>query len=196
AAEHVDSSLLFTVGTGIGGAVVLGGELVRGGHGIAAEFGHMLAVPDGQLCGCGRRGCLEQYASGNALVREARRRASATPDAAAELLRLTDGDLLRIDGPVVTQAAQAGDEAAREAFAEVGHWLGIGMANLVQVLDPDMIVVGGGVIDAGELLLGPARKSCAAALAQRSRLPYAAIQAAQMGPHAGVVGAADLARKR
>ncbi|MQA27816.1 MAG: ROK family protein, partial [Micromonosporaceae bacterium] len=170
AAEHVDSSVMFTVGTGIGGALMLGGELVRGAHGIAAEFGHMLAVPDGQLCGCNRRGCLEQYASGNALVREAQRLAQLDPDRAAGLLALAGDDPERVDGPMVTRAAQAGDAAARAAFAEIGRWLGIGMANLVQVVDPEMIVVGGGVIEAGELLLGPTRDSCAAALAQRSIL--------------------------
>jgi glucokinase len=196
AAEAADSSVLLTVGTGIGGAVVLGGMLVRGAHGIAAEFGHTLAVPGGHLCGCGRRGCLEQYASGRALVREARRIATAEPDRAEDLLARAGGNARHIDGPTVTSAAQAGDPAARAAFAEVGWWLGIGMADLVQVLDPEMIVVGGGVIEAGELLLEPARAACAEALAQRSRLPFAAIRAAEMGTHAGVVGAADLARRR
>jgi glucokinase len=196
AAEAADSSILLTVGTGIGGAVVLGGMLVRGAHGIAAEFGHTLAVPGGHLCGCGRRGCLEQYASGRALVREARRIATTDPGRARDLLARADSEPQRIDGPTVTSAAQAGDEAARAAFAEVGRWLGIGMADLIQVLDPEMIVVGGGVIEAGELLLAPARAACAEALAQRSRLPFAVIRAAEMGAHAGVVGAGDLARRR
>ncbi|MGH3729705.1 MAG: ROK family glucokinase [Micromonosporaceae bacterium] len=196
AAESVDNMVLLTVGTGIGGAIVLAGNLVRGAHGIAAELGHVLAVPDGYQCGCGRLGCLEQYASGRALVREAKRNAETTPDKAAELLARAGGDPERIDGPAVTDAARAGDPAALAAFADVGYWLGTGMADLVQVLDPEMIVVGGGVIEAGELLLGPAREACAAALPQRSRLPYTQIRAAEMGPHAGVVGASDLARRR
>lgn len=196
AAEGADSSVLLTVGTGIGGAIVLGGMLIRGAHGIAAEFGHTLAVPDGHLCGCGRRGCLEQYASGRALVREAKRIVVAEPGRAGELLARAGGDPERIDGPTVTSAAQAGDPAAQDAFKEVGRWLGIGMADLVQVLDPEMIVVGGGVIEAGELLLAPARVACAEALAQRSRLRFAEIRAAEMGAHAGVVGAGDLARRR
>ena len=195
-AEHVENMVLFTVGTGIGGAIVLDGSLVRGAHGIAAELGHVRVVPEGILCGCGRHGCLEQYASGRALVREAKRLALARPDWARDLMARAGGDPERIDGPAVTAAAKAGDPIAIAAFQEIGRWLGNGMADLVQVLDPEMIVVGGGVIEAGELLLRPAREACAAALPQRGRLPYAEIRAAEMGPYAGVVGAADLARRR
>lgn len=196
AARDADSMAMLTVGTGIGGGIVYDGRLVRGAHGIAAEFGHMLTVPEGHLCGCGRRGCLEQYASGSALVREAQATAKNDADAAAGLLRLAGGDPDAIDGPMVTQAAQDGDPAARAAFHDVGTWLGIGLADIVQFIDPQVIVVGGGVIDAGDLLLDPSRAAYEAALAQRSRLPVAEIRAARMGPLAGVVGAADLARSR
>jgi len=170
--------------------------VVRGAHGIAAELGHVLAVPDGFPCGCGRRGCFEQYASGNALVRLARNGARREPGRAAALLDLSGGDPAAITGPMVTQAARAGDPVACDAFASVGHWLGLGLADQVQILDPQVLVVGGGVIEAGELLLGPARRSYVDSLAARGRLPVAEVRAAEMGNAAGVVGAADLARRQ
>jgi glucokinase len=195
AADATDSMVMFTVGTGIGGALVLGGELVRGAHGIAGELGHTTAVPDGHPCGCGKLGCMEQYASGSALVRFARERATAAPERAATLLGMSGGDPAAIDGPTVTRAARAGDPAALEAFEQVGYWLGGGLADLVQIVDPQVLVVGGGVIDAGDLLLAPARAAYHATLAQRGRLPVGEVRAALLGNAAGVVGAADLARR-
>lgn len=195
AREVEDSMALFTVGTGIGGGLVLGGEVWRGAHGMAAEMGHVRVVPEGRLCGCGRIGCFEQYASGSALVRAARERAAANPATAHRLLDLAGGNVDAINGPLVTQAAREGDPAARAAFAEVGHWLGTGMADIVQILDVEIIVVGGGVVEAGELLLAPARAAFVDQLAARSSLPVAPVVAAQMGNLAGVVGAADLARR-
>ncbi|MEV1287895.1 ROK family glucokinase [Micromonospora sp. NPDC049679] len=197
AARHADDSMImFTVGTGIGGGIVLGGELVRGAHGIAAELGHMLAVPEGHLCGCGRHGCIEQYASGHALVRFARAGARQEPDRAVGLLELAGGDAELITGPMVTAAAQAGDPVSRQAFAQIGHWLGIGLADMVQILDPEILVLGGGVVEAGDLLLGPTRRSYVDALAQRGKLPVAEVRPAELGNTAGTVGAADLARRR
>ncbi len=190
-----DSMVMFTVGTGIGGGIVLGGELVRGAHGIAAELGHVLAVRDGHPCGCGRHGCLEQYASGNALGRFAREAATADPKAAADLLGKAGGDPEKITGPMVTQAAHEGDPVALDAFAQAGYWLGQGLADVVQTLDPQVLVVGGGVIEAGDLLLKPARSAYLEALPQRGKLPVAEVVAASMGNTAGVVGAADLARR-
>jgi glucokinase len=190
-----DSMVMITVGTGIGGGIVLGGGLWRGTHGIAAELGHMLSVPDGHPCGCGRLGCLEQYASGSALVRFARAGARQDPERASVLLDLADGDVLSISGPMVTSAAQKGDAVARDAFAQIGHWLGVAMADLAQILDPQVLVVGGGVIDAGDLLMGPTERSYRGQLAQRGRLPVAELRAAETGNTAGVVGAADLARR-
>jgi glucokinase len=195
AARHVDDSMcMFTVGTGIGGGIVLGGGLLRGWNGIAGELGHILAVPDGHPCGCGRLGCLEQYASGNALVRFARAGARQEPDRAALLLDLASGDPDRISGPLVTVAAREGDGVSCQAFAQIGYWLGLAMADLVQTLDPQVLVVGGGVIDAGELLIGPTKRAYRDALPQRGRLPIAEVKAAETGNTAGVVGAADLAR--
>ncbi|OLE27529.1 MAG: glucokinase [Actinobacteria bacterium 13_1_20CM_3_71_11] len=195
AADATDSMAMFTVGTGIGGALVLGGELIRGAHGIAGELGHTTAVPDGHPCGCGKRGCIEQYASGSALVRFARATALDTPERASTLLELAGGHPEAINGPMVTTAARAGDPAALDAFAQVGYWLGGGLADLVQIVDPQVLVVGGGVIDAGDLLLAPARVAYEQALAQRGRLPVGEVRGALLGNTAGVVGAADLARR-
>lgn len=190
-----DSMVMITVGTGVGGGIVMRGELLRGAHGIAAEFGHVLAVAGGHRCGCGREGCIEQYASGSALVRLAQAGARRTPERAAVLLDQAGGDVSAITGQMVTAAAGAGDRVAVEAFAEVGHWLGTSLADLAQILDPQVLVIGGGVIEAGELLLGPVRQAYHEALARRSRLPVAEVRPAQLGNAAGVVGAADLARR-
>ena len=190
-----DSMVLITVGTGIGSGLVIGGRLVRGGNGIAGEIGHTVAVPGGHLCGCGRLGCLEQYASGNALVRFARAGARQEPERARQLLELAGGDPLVISGRQITQAARAGDGVARDAFAQIGYWLGVAMADLAQALDPQILVVGGGVVDAGELLMTPTRTTYRDQLKQRGRFPVAEVVAAETGNTAGVVGAADLARR-
>ena len=195
-ADADESMVLYTIGTGIGGGIILGGQLVRGAHGIAAELGHTSLIPDGQLCGCGRRGCIEQYASGNALVRFARASARSQPEQAKVLLDLAEGDVSAINGPLVTQAARLGDAAATDAFGQVGHWLGTGLADMVQILDPQVLVVGGGVIEAGDLLMQPTRLAFTTALAQRGRLPVADVRPALMGNSAGLIGAADLARRR
>ncbi|MEQ4302115.1 ROK family glucokinase [Plantactinospora sp. B6F1] len=191
-----DSMVLFTIGTGVGGGIVLGGELLRGAHGIAAELGHMLSVPDGHVCGCGRLGCIEQYASGNALVRFARAGARQEPGRATILLDLAGGDVDAISGPMVTTAARSGDPVSGTAFAQIGRWLGTGLADMAQILDPQVLVVGGGVVEAGDLLMGPTRRSYLEALAARARIPVAEIRPAELGNSAGMVGAADLARRR
>jgi glucokinase len=190
-----DSMVMITVGTGIGGGIVLNGKLWRGANGIAGELGHIQSVPDGHPCGCGRLGCLEQYASGNALVRFARAGARQEPERAAHLLELAGGDPLGITGRQITEAARAGDGVARDAFAQIGYWLGVAMTDLAQIFDPQILVVGGGVIDAGELLMGPTRETYADQLKQRGRFPVAEVVAARTGNTAGVVGAADLARR-
>lgn len=184
------------VGTGIGGGIVLDGRLYRGGFGIAGEIGHLRVVPDGEACGCGQRGCYEQYASGNALVRHARRLAAAHPDRAARLLRAAGGHPEQITGPQITAAARDGDPVALECFAEIGRWLGEGLAGLAAVLDPACFVVGGGVAEAGELLLGPARAAFQATLTGAAYRPQPAVRLAALGSAAGIVGAADLARAR
>jgi glucokinase len=188
--------VLLSVGTGIGGGVVLGGRLYRGRWGMAGEPGHYRAVPDGRLCGCGNRGCLEQYASGSALVAEAREFARRTPEGAIRLLQLGGGSPEGIGGPQITQAAREGDPAALRCFQIIGGWLGQGMADLAAILDPGCFVIGGGVSEAGDLLLRPARAAFEKALAGRGYREFANITIAELGADAGLVGAADLARQR
>jgi glucokinase len=184
-----------TLGTGIGGGMVIEGVPQRGRYGMAGEFGHMVVVPDGRRCECGNRGCLEQYASGNVLGREARELARAGSPVTVSLLERVAGDVEALVGPVVTEAAREGDPCAVELFDDVGRWLGVGLANLAAALDPGTFVIGGGVSEAGELLLGPARESFRRTLTGRGYRPVARIVSAAYGPEAGLVGAADLARR-
>ena len=186
--------VMITLGTGIGGGLLWNGEVIRGKHGIAGEFGHMQVVPEGHRCECGNRGCWEQYASGNALVREARALVSARSPIAMDMLARINGDAANLTGPLITEAAREGDMMAVELLSEIGTWLGVGMANLAAALDPGMFVVGGGVSAAGELLLDPARTAFARTLTGRGYRPEAGIVAAKLGNGAGLIGAADLAR--
>lgn len=188
--------VVVTVGTGIGGGIVLDGELYRGRHGIGAEFGHMQVVRGGRRCGCGQHGCLEQYVSGRALLHEAREIADVQPGFGKRLLELGDGEPEGIEAREVTQAAEEGDPAALACFEEIGGWLGQGLANLTAVLDPSVIVIGGGVSEAGELLIGPARRAYEAAVTGGGHRPVAELRLASFGNDAGMVGAADLARVR
>ncbi len=183
-----------TLGTGIGGALVINGQLFRGTYGMAGEWGHMMVVPDGHRCACGNRGCWEQYASGNALVREARDLAQTHTPYAQALIELSGHNPEEITGPDVTAAALDGDPAAIELIADVGQWLGRGIANLVAALDPDLVVIGGGLSDAGELLLRPAQAAFDRSLTGRGFRPAATLTLAQLRNDAGLIGAADLAR--
>ncbi len=185
--------VMITLGTGIGGGIVIDGQIQRGRYGIAGEYGHMQVVPNGVRCECGNRGCWEQYASGNALVREARALLLANSPVAADLRALV-GSEDQLTGPLVTESAQRGDATSIELIAEIGEWLGLGMANLAATLDPGTFVVGGGVSAAGDLLLGPARTTFQRQLVGRGYRPVARIVAAELGPDAGLIGAADLAR--
>lgn len=186
--------MMLTIGTGIGGGVVVNGQLYRGAFGIAAEFGHMRVVPDGHLCGCGARGCFEQYASGNALLRHAREAISASPEVARNLLALGDGTVAGLTGKHITDAARQGDAVALAAFNTTAQWLGAGIASLSVVLDPACVVIGGGVIDAGEILLAPTRAAVERNMPFAGKHPSPRIIAAELGNEAGLVGAADLAR--
>lgn len=183
-----------TLGTGIGGGLILGGRLFRGRFGLGGEFGHMQVVEGGHPCPCGNRGCWEQYASANALVREARRKVAAGSESGTGLVDLAGGDAAAISGLLVAEAALAGDPLAVQLLADVGRWLGVGIANLAAALDPGLFVIGGGVADAGDLLIEPAIAAYRGQLTGRGYRPEARLVRAQLGNRAGLIGAADLAR--
>lgn len=194
AARGESHVVMITLGTGIGGALVIDGRVQRGRFGIAGEFGHMQVVPDGLRCECGNRGCWEQYASGNALVREARAMIEAGSPVVADLLARLGGDAAELTGPLITEAARDGDPTAAELLTDIGEWLGLGLANLAAAFDPGLFVIGGGVSAADELLLTPAREAFRRQLAGRGYRPEAGIVRAQLGADAGLIGAAELAR--
>lgn len=187
--------LLLTIGTGIGGGIVVDGQLHRGAFGVAAEIGHMRVVPEGHLCGCGARGCFEQYASGSGLMRHVREAIAATPDIARNLLSLGDGTIEGLQGNHVAQAASAGDVVALAAFNTTAQWLGAGIASLSVILDPSIVVIGGGVVEAGEILLEPTRENMERKMPFTRKHPSPKIVAAMLGNDAGLVGVADLARR-
>jgi glucokinase len=194
AGKNFENVIMLTVGTGLGGGLIIDNKLFRGAFGIGAEFGHIRAVADGQLCGCGARGCFEQYASGNALLRHAREAILAAPDLAKNLLARGDGTVDGLTGKQVTSAAQAGDPVAVAAFNTTGQWLGALCASLVAALDPQAFVIGGGVIDAGETLLAPTREAMSQLIPFTGKRPAPEIVPATLGNDAGLVGVADLAR--
>jgi glucokinase len=185
-----DALVMFTVGTGVGGGIVLGGALLRGAHGLGAELGHMIVAEGGPPCPCGNRGCLEALASGTAMGRIASEWRAAG--------RVPPGSALAGSAPLsgkdVTVAAHAGDAAAQGVLEEAGRWLGVGVASIANALDPEVIVVGGGAMQAGELLLGPARAAFAERLTGRGHRPVPPLLAAELADDGGVVGAALLAR--
>ena len=186
--------MMLTLGTGVGGGLILGSSVFRGAFGIGAELGHIRIVPEGQLCGCGIRGCLEQYASGSALLRHAREAIDASPLLARNLLDRGDGTLEGLRGNHITEAARDGDPVAIAAFNTMATYLGAGIASLCAVIDPSCVVLGGGVIDAGELFLGPTRDAALRLIPFSGKHPYPEIVAAVLGNHAGLVGVADLSR--
>lgn len=189
-----DHLVLLTIGTGIGGGIVTDGELYRGAFGIAGEFGHMRVEPEGRLCGCGARGCFEQYASGSALLRHAREGAGVSGEVGRNLLSLGDGTVAGMTGEHITDAAREGDVVALAAFDTTAQWLGAGIASLSVLLDPACVIIGGGVIDAGEILLAPTRAAVERYMPFAGKHPTPRIIAAQLGNEAGLVGVADLAR--
>jgi glucokinase len=180
-----------TIGTGLGGGLILGGQIYRGTTGIGAEVGHIVVDPDGPyVCGCGNVGCLEAVASGTALGRYGREAAAADPGG---MLAELAGGAANVTGETVFKAAQAGDEAACSLFARLGRWLGIGIASLVNLFDFELIVIGGGVAAAGDLLLIPARDSFERFVFARAHRQPPSIAFARLGSEAGWVGSAILA---
>jgi glucokinase len=193
AGRNLDYLVMVTLGTGIGGGLVSAGKLERGAHGYAGEFGHMVVTPAGQGegCVCGQQGCWEFYASGRALGRFARE--AAAEGKAGRVLELAGGDPDRVRGEHVTQASREGDEWADEILGRVGWWLGVGLVNLAMAFDPQAFVIGGGLGSAGEPLLGPARTTMGELLAGVPHRTPPEVLLAELGEHAGAVGAALLA---
>jgi glucokinase len=191
AARGCDHVLHVGVGTGIGGGIVVGGRLVRGKNGFAGEIGHIVVEPGGERCGCGNLGCWETVASGAAILREGRWAVERAPH--SMLAEIASGDPATLTGEMVTDAARAGDPTARGILVEVGHRLGEGIAGLVNVLDPEIVVVGGGAAAAGDLLLEPARAAFRTTVEGFEHRPDVPIVAAELGNDAGGVGAALLA---
>jgi glucokinase len=196
AGEDVNDLLLVALGTGVGGGIVLDGALLRGAFGVAGEIGHMCVVPDGRLCGCGNKGCWEMYSSGTALVEDTRDQVRRGSLIARSMLDRAGGDVDAITGPLITAAAREGDEFAIEQLANLGAWVGAGIASLAAVLDPAVAVLGGGVSEAGDLILEPVRAGFRRALTGRHYRPELQIRQASLGNRAGVLGVADLARRR
>ena len=192
-AKNFNPVMFFIIGTGMGGGLVIDGKLFKGANGIGAEFGHMIVQPNGIKCGCGAFGCIEQYASGSALMRYANEEMKLDSAQANELLRFTTGTG-EITGSVLTAAAKQGNKIALSAFNKQADWLGSACASYTLLLDPQAIVIGGGVVDAGELFLNLVRNS------MEKYMPFAGthllpkIIAAKFGNDAGLIGAAELVR--
>lgn len=187
-------TLFLTLGTGIGGGVTVKGELLRGAHGFGGEAGHMVIDPSGPPCPCGRRGCWERYASGSGLGRLARDAAMAGQ--APRVLELAGGDPEAVRGEHVTRAATEGDQGAVAVMATFGSWVALGIANLVAVLDSEMVIIGGGLIEAGAVVMDPIRAAFDAHLMGAEVRPAVPIEQATMGGWAGGIGAALLAAQR
>jgi glucokinase len=198
-AEHVSGAgrgvpdlLMVTLGTGIGGGLVLDDRLVRGANGFAGEIGHMVVDSDGVACTCGQRGCWERYASGTGLGRMAREAAQA--GRGRRMVELAGGDAEQVRGEHATTAALEGDPEALVVMRRLAGWVGLGLASLVHVLDVDRIIVGGGLVEAGETLLDPVRSAFVDHLVAPDHRPAVDIVSAELGEQAGAIGAALLAR--
>jgi glucokinase len=189
AAIGATCAALLTLGTGIGGGIVVDGRVVRGAHGGAGEWGHMVIAADGPLCTCGNRGCLEMLVSGTALGRAAHEAAVTLPDSGFGRALAAGRS---ITGMLATELAHDGDPIARDVVAGMGHYLGVGIGNVVNILNPEVVLVGGGVIAAGDLLLAPARQ----VVAERALAPsrdQVRIVPTRFGDASGMIGAAVLA---
>ena len=194
AAGGAEVAVLVALGTGIGGALLVRGELYRGAHGVAPELGHLRLVPDGRPCPCGKRGCWERYCSGTALVTTTLELLARHGPAAGILAGEAAADPGRITGRRVAAAAQKGDPVALRAMGELARWLGEGLALVADVFDPEVVVVGGGVSESAPMFLDEAREHYAAVVTGSGHRPLARIRAAQLGENSGIVGAALLAR--
>lgn len=193
AAMGRDHVVVVTLGTGIGGGVICDGRLMRGANGFAGEIGHMVVDPDGPPCPCGHRGCWERYASGNGLGWLARR--AGHDGRAAAVVALAGGDVDAVRGEHVAQAVAEGDADATAILGELAWWVALGLANLANVFDPELFVIGGGLVSLGDALLGPTRAAFAELVEAVDQRPAIDIVPARLGERAGAIGAAALARQ-
>jgi len=194
AGQGTKDMAMLTLGTGVGGAIISDGQLRRGGFGIAGELGHIRVVRDGRPCGCGRKGCVEQYASGTALLNAAKALVASNDPAAAMLAQLSPS-AGQLTGQHIAQALLAGDSGARALIEDLGQYLGEAMGSITAALDPEVYVIGGGLSEAGELVLDPIRRSFEAEVPANGFRPVAKVVGATFSNQAGVIGAADLARQ-
>lgn len=188
------SMIMLTIGTGVGGAIISDGVLLKGGFGIGAELGHAVLFPGGKECGCGQKGCVESYCSGTALLKAARELAASNEPKAVKLkeLMLDTGEL---SGEQLYQAILENDEGANELITELGHNLGTAIGSIyLPLLDPELVVIGGGVSAVGERLLNPIRASFEKSIPAKGYRPELTITKAKFLNQAGLIGAADLAR--
>lgn len=186
-----DNCVFLTLGTGLGGGIVLNGRPYSGAHGIGSEIGHMIIIADGEECNCGSRGCSEKYCSATAIIRMAKEACRNAPDSL--ILKKASGDPNRINAKLVIDAAKENDPTAKKVFDDYVKYLSITIANLIQYMDPEMIVLGGGVSHAGAFLLDAVRAKVPTYLIYKT-LPHARIELAALGNEAGIIGAAFLGR--
>jgi glucokinase len=195
AGEGLRDVIMLTLGTGVGGAIVVNGELYRGGHGVGAELGHMRTVPGGIQCGCGQYGCLEPYGSGRALARIAGEIADAEPTGRGAALAAARAEKGKLTGPAISRLVLGDDPGALAALERVAVAVGEACGSFSAILDPERFVIGGGVSQLGERLLEPMRRAYLGALPAAGSRPAADFAIAQMVNDAGVIGVADLARR-
>lgn len=195
AARGVEDWVLFAVGTGIGATIMSKGEIFRGAYGTAPEFGHLPVVPGGRRCPCGKRGCLERYCSGTALVETLKELAESCRFCTGPLIAQLREDPSQVNGAMVTEAAAEGDPLGVAAVEEFAYWLGEALAIVADVIDPELIVLGGGVSRAADLYLDRARAYFSERIVGAGHRPLAKIATADLGADAGMIGVADLARR-
>ena len=184
-----DSSVFLTLGTGVGGGIVINGKVWNGAHGVGSEIGHMILEADGEPCNCGNNGCLERYCSATAIIRMAREQMDNHPDSL--ILSMAEGDKTKINAKIVFDAAREGDPTAVKVFRRYIRYLGQAIASIVNFLDPEVVVLGGGVSKAGAFLLDAVRAEVPKYVLYKT-MPIARIELARLGPDAGIIGAAML----
>lgn len=187
----IRDSVFLTLGTGVGGGIIIDGKPYSGAHGCGSEIGHMMIKMGGELCTCGNYGCFERYASATAIIREARKAIVEYPE--SSMLAACGGDPEKLNAKIVIDAARAGDEAAKAVFGGYVQALAVGIINIINMLDPEVIVLGGGVSAAGEFLLNAVREAVKPMVFFKT-MPYARIELAQLGNDAGIIGAAMLGK--